>query len=125
VVCGEAFVVAGAAAVAGDPGQGALDHPAARQHFEGVQVIGPSDDLHGQVQPAAGPRDELAGVAAVGPGQADAAAGAPQVPQQRPGGVAVLRAGGGGQDVQQQAAGVDRDVPLAAVDLSWRCPSPG
>src|SRR6185437_5477338 len=45
VVGGQAFVVAGAAAVAGDPCQGALDHPAAGQHLEGVGALGPFDDL--------------------------------------------------------------------------------
>jgi hypothetical protein len=40
VVGGEALVVAGAAAVAGDPGQGPFDHLPARQDLEGVGVIG-------------------------------------------------------------------------------------
>jgi hypothetical protein len=41
VAAGEAFVVAGAAPAGGDPGQGALDDPAAGQDLEGVQVIEP------------------------------------------------------------------------------------
>jgi hypothetical protein len=48
MVGGEAFVVPGAAAVAGDPGQGPLDNPAAQQDFEGVLAFGPPDDLDGQ-----------------------------------------------------------------------------
>src|SRR5437764_4475122 len=79
VVGGEAFVVAGAAAVAGDPGQGPLDDPAAGQDGEGVQVIGSFDDLHGQFEVGGGPGLQFPGVAAVGPGQADAAASAVQV----------------------------------------------
>jgi GNAT superfamily N-acetyltransferase len=64
VVGGQAFVVAGAAAVAGDPCQDALDHPAAGQHLEGVGALGPFDDLHVQLQPLLRPGQELAGVAA-------------------------------------------------------------
>ena len=66
---------------------------------------------------ARGPGGELAGVDGVGPDQADAAAGAVQVPQQRPGGVAVLDGGGGDHHGQQQAHRVHGDVPLAAVHL--------
>jgi hypothetical protein len=39
VAFGQPFVVAGAAAVRGDPGQGALDDPAAGQHLEAVRVV--------------------------------------------------------------------------------------
>jgi hypothetical protein len=117
VVGGQAFVVAGAAAVAGDPGQGALDDPAAGQDLEGVQGIGPFDDFDGQVQPGGRPGEQLPGVASVGPGPADAVAGPVQVEQQRAGGVAVLDRCGGDQDFQQQAGGVDGDVAFAAVDL--------
>src|SRR5215469_1387281 len=90
VVGGEAFVVACAAAVAGDPGQGPLDHPAAGQDLEGVLVVGAFDDLDGQLEVGGRPGLEFPGVDAVGPGVADAAAGPVQVEQQRPGGVAVL-----------------------------------
>jgi hypothetical protein len=41
----QAFVVTDGPAVPGDPGQRPLDHPAAGQDLEGVQVIGPPDDL--------------------------------------------------------------------------------
>jgi hypothetical protein len=105
--------------------QGALDHPAAGQDLEGVQGIGPFDDLDGQVQPGGRPREQLPGVAAVGPGPADAAAGAREVEQQRPGGVAVLDRCGRDQDFQQQAGGVDGDVAFAAVDLLGVVPAPG
>jgi hypothetical protein len=99
-VGGQAFVVAGAAAVAGDPGQGPFDHPAARQDFEGVLVCGAPDDLDGQVEVGGGPGLEFPGVDTVGPGAADAAAGPVQVEQQWAGGVAVLDGGPGGQDLQ-------------------------
>ena len=85
-----------------------------------MQVIGALDDLEGELEAGFGPGDELAGVAAVGPGQLHRGEGAAQVPQQRPGGVAVLDAGGGDQHGQQQPDRVDGDVPLAAVDLLAR-----
>jgi hypothetical protein len=93
--------------------QGPLNHPPAGQDQEGVQVVRPPDDLDGHLQPPRRPGQQLAGVAAVGP--ADAAAGAFEVPEQRPGGVAVLDRSGGDQDLQQQAGGADGDVPFAAV----------
>jgi hypothetical protein len=71
VVLGEALVVTGGAAAAGDPGQGASDDPPAGQDFEGVQVTGPPDDFEGELERFPGPGDELAGVAAVGPGEPD------------------------------------------------------
>jgi hypothetical protein len=54
-VRGQALVVADGAAVAGDPGQGALDHPPAGQHFEGVKVIRALDDVQPQAQAGPGP----------------------------------------------------------------------
>jgi GntR family transcriptional regulator len=52
--------------------------------LEGLGVIGPFDDLDGQLQPLRRPRQQLPGVAAVGPGPADATTGALEVEQQRP-----------------------------------------
>src|SRR6266571_5710803 len=119
----EAFVVADGAAVLADPGECPLYHPAAGQHLEGVRVA-PGDDLQGHLQ-AGGPAGELAGVDSTGPDQADAAAGAVQVPQQRPGGVAVLDGGGGDHHGQQQAHRVYGDVPLAAVHFFRVIPAAG
>jgi hypothetical protein len=51
------------------------------------------------------------------PTQPDATLRDPQSPQQRPGAVAVLHAGGGDQHHQQKPQGVHGDVALAAVDL--------
>jgi hypothetical protein len=117
MVGGQAFVVAGAAAVAGDPRQRALHHPAAGQNLEGVGGPAAFNDLHVQLQPFRCPGQQLPGVAGVGPGVTDPAAGALEVEQQRPGAVAVLDRGRGDEDFQQQPAGVDGDVAFAAVDL--------
>jgi len=82
-----------------------------------MQVVGAFHDLEGELQGGRGPGDQLAGVAAVGPCEPDLGERLLQVPQQWPGRVAVLDAGGGDQHGQQQADRVDGDVPLAAVDL--------
>ena len=42
------FIVLGEAAIAAEPGEGALDHPAARQDDEALHVVGPLHDLHAQ-----------------------------------------------------------------------------
>ena len=117
VAGGQAFVVADGPAVLADPGEGALDHRAAGQDLEGVQVTGAPDDLDGELERAGGPGDELAGIDAVRPGQLDRGEGAAQVPQQGLCGVAVLDARGGNDHLQQQAQGVHGDVPLAPVHL--------
>src|SRR6185312_11520161 len=78
VVGGKGFVVAGAAAVPGDPCEGPLDDPASWQNNESGHVVGPFDDLHGHMQGVACPFEELAGVAAVSPDEAYSAAGSGQ-----------------------------------------------
>src|SRR6266545_731927 len=72
VVVMEALVVADGAAVAADPGEGALHHPAARQHLEGVGQA-PADDVDPKAQGGSRPDHQLARVAGVGPDQPDAA----------------------------------------------------
>jgi hypothetical protein len=99
LVGGQPFVVPHGPPVAGDPGQGPLDDPTAGQDLEGVQVIGAPDDFESQLwpEPGPGPGDQIPGVAAVGPRQPYGRKGPPQVPQQRPGRVAVLHRRGGDQ----------------------------
>jgi hypothetical protein len=119
----EAFVVADGAAVFADPGERPLYHPPAGQHLEDVPVA-PGDDLEVHLQ-AGGPGGELAGVDGISPDQPDAAGGAVQVPQQRPGGVAVLDGGGGDHHGQQQAHRIHGDVPFPAVHFFRVIPPAG
>jgi len=123
VAGGQVLIVADGAAVLADPGECPLYHPAAGQDLKDV-LLAPGDDLHGDLQ-GRGPDGELAGVGGIGPDQPDAAAGAVQVPQQRPGAVAVLDGRGGDHHGQDQAHRIHGDVPLAAVDLLGVIPAPG
>jgi hypothetical protein len=88
VAGGQLLVVPDGAAVLADPGEGPLDDSAAGQDLKDV-LLAPGDHLHGDLQ-CRGPGGELAGIGGISPDQLDAAAGAVQVPQQRPGAVAVL-----------------------------------
>jgi hypothetical protein len=120
----EALLVAGGAAVLADPGEGPLYHPAARQDLEGVPVA-LGDNLHGHLQ-GGGPGRQLAGgVSGIGPDQADPPAGTAEVPQQRPGRVAVLDGGGGDHHDQQRARSIHGDVPLGPLNLLGVIPAPG
>jgi hypothetical protein len=66
VVFGQGLEVPNAAAVLADQGESALDHPPAGQDLEPGQVVGPLDDLYGQVEHLAGEDDQTASAAAVG-----------------------------------------------------------
>jgi hypothetical protein len=109
--------------VLADPGERPLHDPAAGQHLERVRVA-PGDDLQAHLQ-GRGPAGELAGVDGIGPDQPDPAAGPVQVPQQRPGRVAVLDRRGGDHHGQQQAHRVHRDVPFPAIHLFRVIPAAG
>jgi hypothetical protein len=106
---GEALVVAGAAAPAGDPGVGALDDPAPGQDLEAFLVFGLEDDLDGDAELAGGPAGPGAVVGLVGPhaGEAVPGGGAGGLQEQRrPGPVG--GAGGGDHDADEQAPSCPR-----------------
>lgn len=62
---GVAFVVTREAAVRGQPGEGALHRPAAREDGEASAARGLADEVDGGAQDLLGPVDETAGEAAV------------------------------------------------------------
>lgn len=109
------FVVAGQAAVGGEPDQGPHD-PAAGVHDEASLVSGFADDLQGGAQQVPGPVHQAAGEAGVGDDVPDRG-GRVGSEQGSFGAVAVLSGGGQDPDGDQQAEGVGDDEPLAAVDL--------
>lgn len=113
MVFGQGLIVAHAATVLADPGEGALDDPASGQDLEPGQVIGALDDLHGQAEQLGCPANEPACVATVGPDVGNGVASGVQGGEQAVGAVAVLDPGRGDHDREQQSAGVDGDVALA------------
>ena len=112
--------VAGQAAVAADPGEGALDDPALGQDDEAMGIAA-LDDLEG---PRTGPSDELRHprslIAGVGEDAFDEWKGSPHRAQQVARTVAVLHIGRVDDHVQQEAQRVDEDVALAAGDFLAR-----
>ena len=112
--------VARQAAVAADPGNGALHNPALRQHDEAVPVA-PAHDLQG---PGAGAGHGGRHLRSLVPGVADDPLEEgelpPRLPQQRLGAIAVLHIGRVDHDAEQQAQRVGQQVALAADDLLAR-----
>ena len=110
-----AFVVAGQAAVRGQPGQSAFHRPTAGQHLKPFLACGFSDDLDDDVQHRLRPFDEAAGETGVGEHEPAAARGQEQPQQCALGAVAVLhaRSAHGHSDRQAQGAGHD--------ELDFRC----
>ena len=118
---GVTLEVAREAAVAADPGEGALDDPALGQGLE-ARDVGPRDDLDPPRAAAReAPREAGPAIAAVGEDALDEgeeASGAPVEHARRA--VAILDVGGVDDDVQQQAKRVDEDVTLASRRLLAR-----
>lgn len=115
-----ALEIARQAAVAADPGEGALDDPSLRQDDEAVTVAALDDfDF-----PRAGPRDGAGHLRALVPGIGeypfDEWKAAAHAPQQIARAVAILNVGGKNAYAEQQAERIDEDVALAARDLLAR-----
>ena len=117
---GVALEIAGQAAVAADPGEGALDDPALGQDDKAMRVAA-LDDLQ---DPRAGLGDHLGHlrplVAGVGEDALDERKGSPRRAQYLTRPVAVLHAGRVDCDAQQQAQRIDQDVALAAGNFLAR-----
>jgi len=114
---GVALEVAGEAAVAADPGKGALDDPALGQDDKAMGIAA-LDDLQ---DPRAGSRNCLGHlrplVAGVGEDALDKREGAPRGAQHLVRSVAVLHIGWVDDDAQEEAQRIDQDVALAAGDF--------
>ena len=117
---GVALEVAGQAAVAADPGKGALDDPAFGQDDEAMGIAA-LDDLQG---PGTGLGDQLGHlwslVSGIGKNAFDERKGSPRRTQQLARPVAILQVGRVYGDAQQEAQRVDQDVALAAGDFLAR-----
>ena len=117
---GVALEVAGQAAVAADPGEGALDDPALGQDDEAMGIAA-LDDLQ---RPGSGLGDHLGHlrplVAGVGEDAFDERKGSPRGAQQVTRAIAILNVGRVDGDAQQEAQRIDQDVALAAGDFLAR-----
>ena len=116
---GVAFEVAGQAAVAADPGKGALDDPALGQNDKTMSIAA-FDDLQ---SPATcigdDPRHLRPLIAGIGEDAFDEREGSPRHAQDLTRAVAILHVGGVGH-AQQEAQRIDQDVALAAGDFLRR-----
>jgi hypothetical protein len=110
------FVVAGEAAVRGEPGEGSLDRPAAWDDGGPALTGGFAHDLEGGGQEGLRPVERASGESAVGEDEPDCGRKVGGE-QNRLRAVAVLACGGADRDGEEQAEGVGDDEPLAAVDL--------
>src|SRR4051794_711399 len=113
----QALEVLGEAAVAAEPGEGALDHPAPWQQVEAGGVTRPLDDLELQSLARGGVQSDIALIAGIGeqvtePGKAPTDPGTDWRQA-----VAILDAGRMDHQPQRQAQGVGEQMSLAAVDL--------
>src|SRR5215216_6054928 len=111
------FEVLGEAAVAAEPGEGALDQPSPRQELEAFDAVRTLDDLD-RPRPAFGERaDELLpAIDAVGEDVAQLGERAGEALEQRHGAVTVLNLGAVHEARQEEALGVGHDVAFAALD---------
>ena len=114
---GIALEVAGEAAVAADPGKGALDDPAFGQDDEAMGIAA-LDDLQ---SPRTGLGNNLGHlrplVAGVGKDAFDEREGSPRGAQQLARAIAILHVGRVDGDAQEEAQRIDQDVALAAGDF--------
>jgi len=112
---GEVFPIFGEAAVPSEPGEGALDHPSARQDDETAHVVGALDDLQSQARDFGDGIDDLMRVvAAVGPDKLQPGMALADLAQHQGRAIAVLDAGGMHHHPDRQSFGVNESVKLAA-----------
>lgn len=100
-----------------EPSECAFDNPTSWEHRETLLVVGTQDDLQLKTALGGHPVQELTAIIAVAPGDAQFFAGAAQVCEQELGTAAVLDGCGGDNHCQQQAHGINQDVPFRTIDL--------
>ncbi len=114
----EVFPVLGQSAAAVEPGDGAFDDPTPGLDDEAFDPIGSLDDLGldmGQDAGQGAAKDRPL-IGAVGEQFPEKGKQTEQCRQQLEAAVAILNVGGGDDAVQQQALGVDQNMPLLALD---------
>jgi hypothetical protein len=109
--------VLGETPVTPDPGEGALDHPAARQNDEALYVVTPLDDLQVQPRHLCHRRVNLPSVvASIGPDQFEPGEAKTDLVEDQAGSVAILDFGRVDDDPHRQPFTVDQSVDFAALD---------
>ena len=120
---GQLLVVPGQAAPAAEPAERPLRHPPPRDHDEALAPGEATDDDQGQPEQEAGEQSREPVVSAIGEHDLEPRVEPLQPTQQVARTIGVLDVGGMNDDAEQQAGGVDRDMPLAALDLLCRIPA--
>lgn len=118
-LCGvkQVLVVLGQAPVFVKPCEGALDDPALADHLEAFGLVAAFDDVQQPVAEVGNLLHELSAVAAVGVNAPEFGPFAALLAQHKEAPVAVLDRGGHHSRRQDEAEGVDEQVPLDALDF--------
>ena len=115
-----ALEIAGETAIAANPGEGALDNPAFGQHDEAMGVT-TLYDLDRPGSRGGGERTQFRPlVATISKDAFDKRKASSRLAQHRSGTIAILHAGRMHRHAQQQAEGIDENMPLAPGDLLAR-----
>ena len=105
------------AAVAPQPGEGSLDHPAPPDQFEAAVTVRALDDLEAHPLLSQIPGELVSLVAAIGEDMFDEGEQAARLFDQFCGAVPVLHAGWDGLDAKQQAYRIGKRVALDPLDF--------
>jgi len=120
---GQLFVVSGQPPPPTEPAERSLCHPAAREEDKAHGPGGAPDHNQGQPEQEAGEQSREPVVSAIGEHELEPRVEPLQPAQQVAGTIGVLAIGGMDKDAEQQAGGVDRDMPFAALEPLRRIPA--
>ena len=120
---GQLFVLSRQPPPAAKPAKCSLRHPAAREEGEARSPGKALDHDQGQPEQEAGEQGREPVVSAISEHDLEPRVEPLQPTQQVARTIGVLDVGGMNDDAEQQAGGVDRDMPLAALDLLRRIPA--
>ena len=120
---GQLFVFPGQPPPAAKPAERPLRHPAAREEDEALGPGEAPDHDQGQPEQEAGKQGREPVVSAIGEHDLEPRVEPLQPAQQVAGTIGVLDVGGMDDNAEQQAGGVDPDMPFAALDLLRRIPA--
>ncbi len=117
-----AFVIADQASVVHQPAESAFDHPAPRQDFKALNIIGAFDHLDFQLgsQRFNPVSKGVPGVTAIDPQEAEPSKPAQHPAQDRLAAVALGGISRGDDHAQDQAQGIYEQIPLAAFEALAR-----